>query len=86
MLLPTTPIVAPPLNARDIDASSGWTSPREALLAYCAGWGVLDLPAVTIPAPTAPGDLPVGVQLVGHPGDDLGLLAIARTVEAVIKA
>ena len=86
LLLPTTPIVAPPLNARDIDASSGWTSPREALLAYCAGWGVLDLPAVTIPAPTAPGDLPVGVQLVGHPGDDPGLLAIARTVEAVIKA
>jgi aspartyl-tRNA(Asn)/glutamyl-tRNA(Gln) amidotransferase subunit A len=83
LLLPTTPVVAPPLGARDVDVGGGWTSPRDALLAHTALWGVLDLPSVTLPAPTAPGDLPVGVQLVGRPGDDDGLLTVARAVEAV---
>jgi aspartyl-tRNA(Asn)/glutamyl-tRNA(Gln) amidotransferase subunit A len=85
LLLPTVPVLAPPLGARDTDIGGGWTSPRDALLAHTSPFSTLGLPAISIPVP-APGALPVGVQLVGPPGDDESLLAVARTVEAVAVA
>jgi len=81
LLLPTVPVLAPPLGARDTDVGAGWTSPRDALLAHTVPFSVLGLPALSLPVP-APGPLPVGVQLVGAPGADESLLACARTVEA----
>lgn len=82
LLLPTTPITAPPLNARDTDVGGGWTSPRDALLSHNSPWSVLGLPALSLPVP---GDgLPVGAQLVGPPGGDADLLAIAAAVERAL--
>lgn len=83
LLLPTVPVLAPPLGARDTDIGGGWTSPRDALLAHTVPFSVLGLPALSLPVP-APGALPVGVQLVGAPGADESLLACARTVEACV--
>jgi Asp-tRNA(Asn)/Glu-tRNA(Gln) amidotransferase A subunit family amidase len=68
LVLPTVPILAPPLGAR--------AGVRDALLAFTVPWSVLGLPAISVPVSTA-GDLPVGVQLVGLPGGDAELLAIA---------
>jgi len=79
LLLPTVPVVAPPVGARDTDIGGGWTSPRDALLAHDVLWGVLGLPALSIPIPN-PGGLPVGAQLVGAPGGDAALLAMAATI------
>jgi Asp-tRNA(Asn)/Glu-tRNA(Gln) amidotransferase A subunit family amidase len=80
LLLPTVPIVAPPLGARDTDIGGGWTSPRDALLAHNTPFSVLGLPSVSIPV-AAPGVLPVGVQLVGRPHADEALLSAALAVE-----
>jgi aspartyl-tRNA(Asn)/glutamyl-tRNA(Gln) amidotransferase subunit A len=77
LVLPTVPVVAPPLYTRD--AVGGWPSARDALLAHDALWGVLGLPALSIPIPN-PGGLPVGAQLVGAPGSDAALLAMAETI------
>jgi aspartyl-tRNA(Asn)/glutamyl-tRNA(Gln) amidotransferase subunit A len=85
LLLPTVPVLAPPLGARDTDIGGGWTSPRDALLAHTSPFSSLGLPAISIPVPV-PGALPVGVQLVGAPGADESLLAVAATVEAVAAA
>jgi Asp-tRNA(Asn)/Glu-tRNA(Gln) amidotransferase A subunit family amidase len=82
LLLPTVPVLAPPLGARDTDIGGGWRSPRDALLAHTVPFSVLGLPALSMRVP-APGPLPVGVQLVGAPGADESLLACARTVETV---
>jgi aspartyl-tRNA(Asn)/glutamyl-tRNA(Gln) amidotransferase subunit A len=79
LLLPTVPVLAPLIGTRDRDIGGGWTSPRDALLAHDALWGVLGLPAMTMPIPN-PGGLPVGAQLVGAPGGDAALLAIAETI------
>ncbi len=84
LLLPTVPVLAPPLGVRDADIGGGWTSPRDALLAHNALWGVLGLPAISIPIPN-PGGLPVGAQLVGFPGGDSQLLAIAGTIELLLR-
>ncbi len=41
---------------------------------------MLRTPAITLPTHAAANGLPVGVQLVGRPGDDAQLLATARWV------
>jgi aspartyl-tRNA(Asn)/glutamyl-tRNA(Gln) amidotransferase subunit A len=82
LLLPTVPVLAPPLGARDTDIGGGWTSPRVALLAHNSPWSVLGLPALSLPVPGA--GLPVGAQLVGPPGGDADLLAIAAAVEKAL--
>jgi aspartyl-tRNA(Asn)/glutamyl-tRNA(Gln) amidotransferase subunit A len=85
LLLPTVPILAPPLGCRDADLGGGWRSPRDALLAHDALWGVLGLPAVSVPLPNQ-GGLPVGVQLVGRPGADAAVLAWAATIERMLRS
>jgi Asp-tRNA(Asn)/Glu-tRNA(Gln) amidotransferase A subunit family amidase len=84
LLLPTVPVLAPPLGARDTDIGGGWTSPRDALLAHNTPWSVLGLPALSIPLPRGPGELPVGAQLVGPPGGDADLLAAAAVIEKAV--
>ncbi len=43
-------------------------------------WTMLRTPAITLPTHAAANGLPVGIQLVGRPGDDARLLATARWV------
>jgi amidase len=42
------------------------------------------LPAISVPAGFTPDGLPVGLQIVGHNQDDLGVLQLARLFEQVI--
>src|SRR6266511_925264 len=78
LVLPTVPILAPPLGTREGDLGGGWTSPREALLAFNSPRSVLGLPALSVPvAGLGPGELPIGAQLVGLPGGDEELLGMA---------
>jgi aspartyl-tRNA(Asn)/glutamyl-tRNA(Gln) amidotransferase subunit A len=85
LLVPTVPVVAPPLGVRDADIGGGWTSPRDALLAHCAPWSVLGLPSMSVPVAGAAG-LPVGAQLIGAPGADLALLGIAAALEELQRS
>jgi aspartyl-tRNA(Asn)/glutamyl-tRNA(Gln) amidotransferase subunit A len=87
LLMATVPVLAPPLGARDEDIGGGWTSPRDALLAHTAPWSVLGLPSMSLPVTgRGPGELPIGLQLVGPPGGDEELLAAARTVESAVRS
>jgi len=43
-------------------------------------------PAISLPIPTAPGELPVGLQLIGRRGHDLALLDLAAWVEQALRA
>ena len=43
-------------------------------------------PALSVPLPVAADALPVGMQLVGHPGDDLRLVALATDFERAVGA
>ena len=47
-------------------------------------WTLMGVPCVNIPAHIADGGLPVGVQVIARFGDDAGVLAAARFVEAAL--
>lgn len=48
-------------------------------------WQVLGLPSVTIPGHTDPQGLPLGIQVVGRPDCEGGLIAVARWVERLLR-
>ncbi len=50
------------------------------------GWTMLYAPCVTVPAGVGPNGLPIGVQVVGRPGDDARTLAAAAFLEDALKA
>ncbi len=52
----------------------------------CYHISVTGLPAVSVPCGFTPDGLPVGVQIVGRPGDDFGVLQVAHGFEQVAEA
>lgn len=55
-------------------------------MASCAWISLLGCPAISIPAGTTPEGLPVGLQIVGRPRDDLGVLQLANALEQASPA
>ncbi|XGV96625.1 MAG: amidase [Leptolyngbya sp. BL-A-14] len=51
-------------------------------IAPCPPFNVTGQPAIAIPAGFTADGLPLGVQLVGHPGDEVTIIALAAQVEA----
>lgn len=83
LVLPTLPIVAPPLGAAEVEMDNGKTLvTRAAMLRLTQLFNISGHPAISLPVP-APG-LPVGLQLVGRPGCTDELLAIAATCERTL--
>jgi hypothetical protein len=60
----------------------GKTMPYHMLHGWIALATVCHLPAVVIPVPRRPGQLPCGVQIIGPEGRDEDVLAIAEAIEA----
>jgi Asp-tRNA(Asn)/Glu-tRNA(Gln) amidotransferase A subunit family amidase len=84
LVLPTLPIVAPPLGAGDIviDPTIPGTTPvRSAMLRQTQPFNLSGHPAISVPVPS-PG-LPVGLQLVGRHGETARLLEVAAGCEKI---
>src|SRR5207248_633830 len=74
LVLPATFIVAPLVEdaPESRDQLSGLTRP----------FNVTGQPVICLPAPVGPGELPVGIQVAGHPGGEAELVELARALEA----
>jgi amidase len=78
-----------PALASSPPPADGWSSRpwhRNLLTAvryapYAAPWNIAGFPAVVVPMGVRPDKLPVAVQLVGPPGSELTLLALAGQLE-----
>jgi Asp-tRNA(Asn)/Glu-tRNA(Gln) amidotransferase A subunit family amidase len=81
LLAPAVPTAAPLIGAEAVDLAEGTVPLRLAVLRLSAPFSLLGWPVLTLPSPTADG-LSVGLQLVGHPGDDTRLLGLGLTLEA----
>ena len=83
LVLPTIPIVAPPIGAADVTFEDGTTlTARAALLRLTQLFNVTGHPAISLPLPVA--GLPVGLQLVGRWNDTASLLSVARACERTL--
>ncbi|WP_079417759.1 AtzE family amidohydrolase [Thiomonas intermedia] len=82
LIAPATPVAAQPLGSEsfDLNGTSVPTRPNMGLLTQpisCIG-----LPVVAAPMRVAPGELPIGVQLIAAPGREEVALRAARMLEA----
>jgi amidase len=79
-----TPVLAgPPLKAGDWHRR-GWLTNVVANVRnapFAAPWNITGFPAMTLPVGVRPDGLPAAVQLVGPPGTELLLLAVAGQIE-----
>jgi Asp-tRNA(Asn)/Glu-tRNA(Gln) amidotransferase A subunit family amidase len=48
-------------------------------------WTALHAPCITVPAANGPNGLPVGLQIIGRPGDDARMLACADWIDQQIR-
>ncbi len=82
LLTPVTPAPAPQLGACQ---GRGWLWTMVASAAtvpYAACWNVTGQPACSVPAGFAGDGLPRAVQLIGRPGEEATLVALAAQIEA----
>ncbi len=84
LVLPTLPIVAPPVGAADVifPGSNEPFAVRPALLRLTQLFNISGHPAISLPI-ASPG-LPVGLQLVGHRDRTKALLDVAASVERLL--
>jgi aspartyl-tRNA(Asn)/glutamyl-tRNA(Gln) amidotransferase subunit A len=81
LLLPTLPVVAPAVTARQVELGDGdRASVRQALTALPGAFNCSGSPVVSIPVGLVDG-LPVGLSLVGRAGGDHELVRVAGVVE-----
>jgi aspartyl-tRNA(Asn)/glutamyl-tRNA(Gln) amidotransferase subunit A len=86
LVLPTLPIVAPPLGAAEVVLDGDPSSPlpiRSAMLRQTQLFNLTGHPAISLPIRTP--SLPVGLQLVGRLDNTAGLLDVAAAVEKTIS-
>jgi amidase len=77
LCLPTTPFPAP-RRGEPLSVASGQ---RDRILCLCAHGGLAGLPQLNLPGANVDG-LPVGLSLLGGPGCDAALVAVARALAA----
>ena len=82
LIMPTIPIVAPPLAT--LDAEEFYRSTNLKVLRNPTIANVLDRCSISIPCHRA-GEAPVGLMLVGQHGGDRRLFAVAAAVEQVVS-
>ncbi len=83
LVLPTLPIVAPPLGAVDVTMDNGEKlTVRAAMLRLTQAFNITGHPAISLPIHS--GGLPVGLQLVGQRDRTDELLAVAGSCERVL--
>jgi amidase len=75
LCLPTTPFPAPKRG----ESLSPATEQRDRLLCLCCHGGLTGVPQVSIPGASVSG-LPVGLSIVGRPGSDTTLVALAHAL------
>ncbi|MFI9643400.1 amidase family protein [Micromonospora sp. NPDC051925] len=76
---PSVPVLA------DTTTVTGRRIPLFSLSMWCAVASVGGMPAVSMPIPSPPGSLPVGLQVIAAPGRDMHLLALVAELSTVLS-
>jgi aspartyl-tRNA(Asn)/glutamyl-tRNA(Gln) amidotransferase subunit A len=85
LLLPTLPIVAPPIGAATVEVGRSREPVRNVMLRLTQLFNLTGHPAVTLPCGMSASGLPCGLQLAGQLGRTDALLHLARGVELALS-
>src|SRR5439155_13240253 len=81
LLLPVAVVPAFPVGSAELDVDGvRHVVDAMTILAPCRAVSLLGLPALSAPAGRSRDGLPVGVQIVGRPGDEQRLIRVAMTL------
>jgi aspartyl-tRNA(Asn)/glutamyl-tRNA(Gln) amidotransferase subunit A len=86
LILPTLPIVAPPIGAETVTVNAKDEPVRALMLRLTQLFNVTGHPAVSIPCGVTSQGLPAGLQVVGRRGQTEALLAYAVACEETITS
>jgi Asp-tRNA(Asn)/Glu-tRNA(Gln) amidotransferase A subunit family amidase len=81
LVLPTLPIVAPPIGAATVQVGQRHEPVRNLMLRLTQLFNLTGHPAITLPCGASASGLPCGLQLVGVTGQTDNLLHVAAGVE-----
>ena len=76
-----TPITAPKLGQKTFQFDGAEIPVRPHLGLYTQPITFIGLPVVTVPLKRAPGELPLGVQIISAPWNEIAALQVAREIE-----
>jgi len=77
LLAPSTPVVAPPIDVREVMLGDGASDVRSALIRFTRPFNLSGHPACSLPGGFTDGGLPVGLQIIGRPFDEATVLRVA---------
>jgi aspartyl-tRNA(Asn)/glutamyl-tRNA(Gln) amidotransferase subunit A len=80
LLAPATPCVAPPVDDPRIMIDGVMTAARADLGMHTQPISFIGLPSLAVPL-RRPGQLPLGLQLIGKPGGETALFRFAAVLE-----
>ena len=86
LVLPTLPVVAPRIGDDWQEFGGRRVTTQDSMTWFCWLGNLAGLPSVTIPVPNPASGLPVGMMLMGRPGQDEELLAIAKLLDQRINS
>jgi Asp-tRNA(Asn)/Glu-tRNA(Gln) amidotransferase A subunit family amidase len=87
LLTPTTPYVAPPIDAAEVDLGDGTAIDvhRGGPSWHTTAANVAGLPALSVPFATSSEGLPIGVQLIAPPNREDLLFAAAEVLRPAVE-
>jgi len=85
LILPTLPILAPPIGLDSVWLSGTRVAIRDATLRLTTPFSLSGHPALSVPSEPASCGLPVGCQIVGRRQETSDLLRIAARLEAALR-
>ncbi len=82
LVAPTLPVATVPLARLSTSLRTDGPSSLSGFVRHCIPANVTGQPAITVPCGLTSGGLPIGLQLIGKPLQELSLLRIAQSYEA----
>jgi Asp-tRNA(Asn)/Glu-tRNA(Gln) amidotransferase A subunit family amidase len=81
LLVPATPLPAPPLGQAVVQVGGSDEALFHALARICSPLDMTGLPALSVPCGQSGGGLPIGLQIVGRPFDEATVLRAGHAYE-----
>ncbi len=85
LVLPTLPVPAPAHGEDWQEFGKRKVTTQDSMTWFCWIGNLAGFPCITIPVGTSSKGLPIGMMLMGRPGQDEALLAVARIIDRSIR-